>query len=182
MHKIIKICQLGLIVFLCICGESFNANAEIIRGKARIIDGDTVVIQGEKIRLACIDTPESNYRGKTQYCLDNETDCGFLAKQALDKMIGDNEVSCYYEQRDIYGRILGHCFKSSYYPFGYIGKGTYNYDLIDQGYAWYYRGGKNCRLYKKAFEQAQKEQRGLFDEEIGGFKEPKLWRKNKSNN
>ena len=171
---------LGLIIALFII-FSFNAvRAETIKGKARVIDGDTIEVNGEKIRLLCIDTPESSYRGKTQYCLDNETDCGDLAKKALKEMIGKNEVWCEYEKRDMYGRILGVCQEYSYwntYPYW----GTYNYNLIYDGYAWFYAGGKECKPYKEAFEEAVKEGRGLFDEDIGGFKEPKLWRKKRSN-
>ena len=155
---------------------------ERISGTPRVIDGDTIELAGEKIRLACVDTPESNYRGKTQYCLDNETDCGLLAKQALQKMIGIHDVTCYYSKRDVYGRILGHCFQYKWaHSFNYIGQGTYNYALVEQGFAWYYKGGKECNIYKEAFEEAKKEGYGLFNEEVGGFKEPKLWRKTRSN-
>ena len=58
---------------------------------------------------------------------------------------------------------------------------SFNYRLIEQGFAWYYNGGKECKNYKPLFETAQKEGYGLFDSEIGGFKEPKLWRKTRSN-
>ena len=169
-----------LIGFISVMLLTWNVSAETIKGKARVIDGDTIEINGEKIRLLCIDTPESNYRGKTQYCLDNETDCGDLAKKALKEMIGKNEVWCEYEKKDMYGRILGVCQEYSYlntYPYW----GTYNYNLIYGGYAWFYAGGKECKPYKEAFEEAVKEGRGLFDEDIGGFKEPKLWRKKRSN-
>lgn len=171
-----------VIIFLAVMFISWAASAETmtIRGKARVIDGDTIEVNGEKIRLLCIDTPESNYRGKTQYCLDNETDCGDLAKKALKQFIDKKEVWCEYEKKDMYGRILGMCQEYSYwntYPYW----GTYNYEMIHAGYAWYYAGGKECKPFKEAFEEAQKEQRGLFDEDIGGFKEPKLWRKKRSN-
>ena len=172
----------GLIITLLIVFTLGFARAETqtIRGRARVIDGDTIEVNGEKIRLLCIDTPESNYRGKTQYCLDNETDCGKLAKKALKETINKKEVWCEYEKRDIYGRILGMCQEYSYlstYPYW----GTYNYEMIYNGYAWFYPGGKECKPFKEAFEQAREEERGLFDEDLGGFKEPKLWRKTKSN-
>lgn len=157
-----------------------QADTQTIKGKARVIDGDTIEINGEKIRLACIDTPESNYRGKMQYCLDNETKCGELAKQALENMIGDSDVRCEYEKRDIYNRILGTCqIYSRFYNYPYWE--SFNYKLLEEGYAWYYNGGKECKNYKSLFETAQKEGYGLFDSEIGGFKEPKLWRKTRSN-
>ena len=68
-HKIAKVCQTIFIILLCIYALTLiwcpNVYAETIHGKARVIDGDTIEINDEKIRLLCIDTPESNYRGKT---------------------------------------------------------------------------------------------------------------------
>ena len=85
-HKIAKICQTIFILLIFIYSMLLiwcpDVLAETIKGKAKVIDGDTIEINNERIRLQCIDTPESNYRGKIQYCLDNETDCGFLAKKA----------------------------------------------------------------------------------------------------
>ena len=52
------------------------AYGETISGIPTVIDGDTIKVQGKTIRLICIDTPESKYRGRAQYCLDNETNCG----------------------------------------------------------------------------------------------------------
>lgn len=159
-----------------------NAYAqESIYGTPRVVDGDTIEIKGEKIRLMCVDTPESNYRGKTQYCLDNETDCGLLAKQALQKMIGTHDVWCNYSKRDVYGRILGICKQYRFIDGNWSVRETYNYMLLEQGYAWFYKGGKECKKYEEAFLDAKKEGYGLFDSEIGGFKEPKLWRKTRSN-
>jgi len=176
-----KVLSILILLFISIVFASYcYADTMTIRGKARVIDGDTIEVNGEKIRLLCIDTPESKYKGKTQYCLDNETDCGDLAKKALKQLIDKKEVWCEYEKKDMYGRILGMCQEYSYlntYPYW----GTYNYGMIYAGYAWYYPGGKECKPFKEAFEKAQEEQRGLFDEDIGGFKEPKLWRKTRSN-
>ena len=41
-----------------------NCSAEII-GKAKITDGDTIVIEGNKIRFTGSDAPESYFFGKT---------------------------------------------------------------------------------------------------------------------
>ena len=182
MKKILNIILASIITLsLLVLLERAYAE-ERLSGTPRVIDGDTIELAGEKIRLACIDTPESNYRRKTQYCLDNETDCGLLAKQALQKIIGTHDITCYYTKRDVYGRILGHCFEYKWaHAFNYVGPGTYNYALVEQGYAWYYNGGKECKKYEEAFLDAKKEGYGLFNEEFGGFKEPKLWRKTRSN-
>lgn len=174
-----KIISILILLFISIVFVSY-CYADTIKGKARVIDGDTIEIQGEKIRLLCIDTPESKYKGKTQYCLDNETDCGDLAKKALKQLIDKKEVWCEYEKKDMYGRILGMCQEYSYwntYPYW----GTYNYEMIHAGYAWFYPGGKECKPFKEAMEEAQKYEKGLWWSGYGGFKEPKLWRKTRSN-
>ena len=67
--------------------------------------------------MICIDTPESKYRGRAQYCLDNETNCGKIATTALIDLIEEDtnkvggQVKCYYEKRDMYNRILGECYQ-----------------------------------------------------------------------
>ena len=176
MKRVFNIILAAIITFCLLMLLERAYASQYIQGTPRVIDGDTIELNGEKIRLACVDTPESNYRGKTQYCLDNETDCGKLAKEALQNMIGTHDVMCWYDKRDVYGRILGFCqqyeFLSNFYT-GYL----YNYMLLEQGYAWYYNGGKECKKYEEAFLDAKKEGYGLFNEEFGGFKEPKLWRK-----
>ena len=57
----------------------------------KIVDGDTIVLNGEKIRFEGIDTPELK-----QTCLkDNEeVKCGMLAKTLLIKKIGNNMPTC----------------------------------------------------------------------------------------
>ena len=51
----------------------------------KIVDGDTIILNGEKIRFSGIDTPESYYRGKKQICYDDNTEvfCGDLSKSML---------------------------------------------------------------------------------------------------
>ena len=63
-----------------------SARSAEISGKPRVIDGDTIEVSGERIRLHGIDTPETNQR-----CLDRSRkrwDCGRLATSALIDLIG----------------------------------------------------------------------------------------------
>ena len=63
-----KVLSILILLFISIVFASYcYADTMTIRGKARVIDGDTIEVNGEKIRLLCIDTPESKYKGKTQY-------------------------------------------------------------------------------------------------------------------
>ncbi len=66
--------------------SAHDAVAEIA-GRASVIDGDTIEIRGERIRLYGIDTPES-----TQLCdLDGQPyRCGQQAALALADKIGEN--------------------------------------------------------------------------------------------
>jgi endonuclease YncB( thermonuclease family) len=86
---------------------SVPAAATIIVGQASVIDGDTIGIQGMRVRLFGIDAPES-----AQTCLDAVDKvyrCGQQAANALAAFIGSQTVSC--EQRDVdrYGRTVAVC-------------------------------------------------------------------------
>ena len=94
--------------------DSKNLASEIlIKGKAKVTDGDTIKVKGKKIRFSGIDSPESYYRGKKQACYLNEIKilCGDIAKTKLKEKIKNNSVSCKIEKnKDVYNRFLGECF------------------------------------------------------------------------
>jgi endonuclease YncB( thermonuclease family) len=60
----------------------------------KIIDGDTIHIDGEKIRFSGIDTPELK-----QTCITNKKVifCGIEAKNLLTKIINNRDVNCISE-------------------------------------------------------------------------------------
>ena len=87
----------GIIVLgLLSCGTSLANNL-------KVIDGDTIFLNGDKIRFFGIDTPELN-----QTCLLNFKiiDCGKNAKILLLKKIGKNIPKCINEGKDVYKRTL----------------------------------------------------------------------------
>ncbi len=84
-----------------------------IKGKAIVVDGDTITIDNTKIRFSGIDAPESYYYGMTQYCERPNGKiwaCGKKATAALKKLIGKHEVECTDEGEDKYGRTLSICY------------------------------------------------------------------------
>src|SRR5215213_1968061 len=83
------------------------AASELIAGRAAVIDGDTLEIRGERIRLFGIDAPESG-----QTCLDAKGQsyrCGQKAALVLDARIGDGVVTCERKDTDRYGRVVALC-------------------------------------------------------------------------
>ena len=80
--------------------------AEVIAGRASVIDGDTIEIYGQRIRLHGIDAPESG-----QFCTvrGKRTRCGRNAAIALAGKIGNRTVSCEPKDHDRYNRIVAVC-------------------------------------------------------------------------
>ena len=75
----------------------------------RVVDGDTIHLEGQKIRLLGIDAPEMK-----QFCRNakgEKWNCGILARDMLAGMLGARaEVTCILTGRDKYKRFLGRCF------------------------------------------------------------------------
>ncbi|MDA9223155.1 thermonuclease family protein [Candidatus Pelagibacter sp.] len=93
----------------------------------KIVDGDTIHLNGEKIRFTGIDTPELK-----QTCLKEgiKYSCGVNAKQILIDKIGNNNVECISEGKDQYKRTLAECFVNNESLSSY---------LVRSGYAFAYR-------------------------------------------
>ena len=95
--------KLSLILFSILISitYSFVSSSEknIAKGKARIIDGDTVEINKEKIRFGGINSPERNEVGYK------------LAKDKLTAKIANNILTCVREKnKDKYRRTVAECF------------------------------------------------------------------------
>jgi len=110
----------------------------LAEGELKIVDGDTIHLDGHKIRFSGIDTPEIN-----QMCKKDEIDipCGEMAKELLIKKIGNTVPICILEDKDQYGRILGEC---------YIGEESLSSYLVREGFAFAY-----TRYSKKFVEDEQ---------------------------
>lgn len=86
---------------------SLAAAPRVIEGAARAVDGDTLVVAGERVRLFGIDAPEArqtcDLRGKPW-------DCGAFATRALRSELARGPVACTVEvPADAYGRPVAIC-------------------------------------------------------------------------
>ena len=137
MKKILMIGILGLL--------SYNTS---FADSLRVVDGDTIVLNGEKIRFSGIDTPELK-----QTCMkDNEKIfCGETAKILLIKKIGNKTPECISEGKDAYKRTLAECF---------VNGESLSVFLVRSGYAFAYR--KYSDKFIKDEEFAKKNKFGMW--------------------
>ena len=118
--KAIFLISLSTLIFISTINQ---VKSQVIK----VVDGDTIHLDGEKIRFTGIDTPELK-----QTCLKDgiEDPCGVTAKQILIDKIGNNNVECISEGIDQYKRTLAECFVNNESLSSY---------LVRSGYAFAYR-------------------------------------------
>jgi endonuclease YncB( thermonuclease family) len=85
---------------------TLSASSDDVVGRASVVDGDTLDIHGQRIRLWGVDAPES-----AQQCyIDRQPwRCGQKASLSLSDHIGQQTVTCVERDRDRYGRIVARC-------------------------------------------------------------------------
>ena len=133
MKKILGIVVLGLLW----CNVGFADNL-------KIIDGDTIILNGEKIRFSGIDTPELK-----QTCLKDgqEVPCGMTARRLLAEKISNATVECISEGKDTYKRTLAECF---------VNGESLSKFLVRSGYAFAYRKYSTKFIKDEEFAKAKK--------------------------
>jgi endonuclease YncB( thermonuclease family) len=106
---ILRRLAVGLLLALPI-GLSAVAQDRIV-GVASVIDGDTIEIHGQRIRLFGIDAPESS-----QLCMRPTGErwrCGQQVSFALADHIGRATVRCEPREMDRYGRVVAVYFANN---------------------------------------------------------------------
>jgi len=119
-----------------------------IKSVLKVVDGDTIdaaidlgfdISLTKRIRLAGIDTPESRTTDVKEKAL------GLEVKEWLKKKLeGQTDIIVKTELPDStekYGRILGHLYIGDKEVSAVNKKKSVNNQMIDEGYAWEYKGG-----------------------------------------
>ncbi|WP_312417755.1 thermonuclease family protein [Shinella sp.] len=154
------LCVLPVIV---VCFTTACAQAGDIVGRASVIDGDTIEIAGERIRLNGIDAPESR-----QLCEDGAFSayrCGQRAALALADWLDQAQpIKCKQIDKDRYSRIVATCERAG----ADVGEW-----LVRAGHALDWPRYSNGR-YAAAQADARAHSRGIWR---GRFDLPWEWRK-----
>ncbi len=129
-----------------------KAPTQSLAGKAYVIDGDTLSISGNHIRLEGIDAPELN-----QNC--GTTACGQASRQTLIRLIQGKPARCEGNGHDKYNRSLAVCF---------VGETNLNRAMVEAGQAIAYGDYRDVEL------QARRDKKGLWS---GKFEAPQDWRR-----
>ena len=99
--------QVVIYVMLCLGFTPGTAQAAAMAGRTSVIDGDTLEMHGQRLRLHGIDAPESS-----QSCYlphGRAWRCGHTAALRLRDFIGNRTVTCARKGQDRYGRMVAVC-------------------------------------------------------------------------
>ena len=161
--------KFSVVLILLIFMPNF-INAEIIQGKVKVIDGDTVKIKNNKIRLSGIDAPELNqlcskvFLSLSFISFNKKYSCGKISTEKLTILLKNEIILCKVENIDRYKRKLATCYKN---------KLNINSWLVRNGYALAYI--KYSKKYVLQEKEAKRDQLGIWQ---GTFENPWDWRKN----
>lgn len=135
-----------------------------IIGRVRVVNGDTLMMDGHYIRLFAIDAPEADQTCANK--MGRAYHCGRVAATWLRDWLRDNEVECHIMQQDKRGNMVGVCS---------LGQYDIGAALVNAGWAIAYT--KYSDVYVPYQEQAMNRRDGLWQ---GKFYSPEDWRKMKS--
>jgi endonuclease YncB( thermonuclease family) len=78
-----------------------------LSGRGTVVDGDTLRLGGERVRLLNLDAPE-----RAQICTDAagaQWACGEAARSYLRRLLASGDITCTPTGRDRYERLLARC-------------------------------------------------------------------------
>ncbi len=155
----LKYALAAVFVFVCLvyAAERWFPE-ESLSGRAFVLDGDSLELNGRRLRLEGIDAPE----GRQTCQHDGKAwPCGRQATAALRRLVAGRQVKCRELGRDRYDRLLAEC---------HVGETDIAAEMVRQGWALSYRAGK----YIEEEEQAKRAKAGIWS---GKFLPPREWRR-----
>jgi len=91
--------------------DFFKSNSEQVvgdvQGHAVVTDGDTLKVNGTRIRFHGIDAPELN---QPCWIENRQYQCGVEARAYLSHIINNQAVNCFTQTTDQYGRKIAQCY------------------------------------------------------------------------
>ncbi|MBN9464071.1 MAG: nuclease [Brevundimonas sp.] len=150
----------AIVAALCLAGCG-AALPPTIEGRASVIDGDTLEVHGQRVRLWGVDAPESR-----QSCRLGGRDvaCGRIAANRLDQFLDGRPVACFEQDTDRYGRMVARCE---------VAGDDLGAWLVGQGLAVRYARYAGL-AYRTEEAKARRAARGVW---AGEFQLPEDWRK-----
>ena len=142
---------------------------KIISGIAKVIDGDTIRINNNKIRLFGIDAPEKKQQCQKPwltisiFTFNKDYQCGEISTNKLKMKINNKFVMCKSSNKDRYKRFIAECYKD---------KINLNKWMVRNGLAVAYK--RYSKDYLRDEIYAKENKLGLWK---GSFIRPEKWRK-----
>jgi endonuclease YncB( thermonuclease family) len=128
--------------------------------RVRVIDGDSLVVDGTETRLTGIDAPE--YRQDCRGADGRIYGCGRLAADTLRRLVEGAEVTCSSHDTDRYGRAVAQCR---------TGSTDIASEMVRLGWAIAIR--EEGIVYLDEEREAKAAKRGMWR---GRFETPSAWR------
>lgn len=136
------------------------AQAVLAKENIYAVDGDSIKLREQNVRLAYIDAPEYY-----QTCKDSEGkeyNCGIKAREKLERLMKLGELSCKTIGKDIYNRDMSECF---------VGNVNVNLEMVKSGWAVVYKSTDVA--YLDAQKDAKRAKLGIWQ---GKYMKPELYR------
>lgn len=151
---------LGLLGLIALAGAVLQHRlgpARSLVGPAQAIDGDSIRLLDEELRLEGLDAPE--FRQTCRDAAGRTLACGREARRALQDKLMSGMTRCEIGKADRYGRGLARCWQ---------GSEEINAWLVREGHAVAYGG------YASEEAQARAARRGIWALD---FERPEAWRR-----
>ena len=129
-------------------------------GDVYVVDGDSLKLGEQNVRLAHIDAPE--YYQTCKRADKSTYNCGIKAREKLESLLKLGELSCKTVGRDIYNRDMSECF---------AGRTNINLEMVRSGWAVVYKS--RDAVYLEAQADAKRAKLGIWQ---GKYMKPELYR------